>query len=786
MSIKLNPQGIASFAKVHRIDIAIFIALFLLAFGVRSVTSEKFTDIYGFDSFWAARQTQTLINQGWVFPYNDTITDYPYGRITNPVESGWWIISAVSYKVVAIFTSTQGFDYHLFSQVFSWLNVLVGSLAIPFLYLFGKKAFNRITGLTAALLLSGSANHLFYSIYGHDENDATGLTFFFASLFLLVWAIKSRDLRIGVLFSATLAWLSITWQAYIVVVWLMSIAFTIYFIIFFIGKLAGMYQDSGERSLDRKWIIYSLLLAIPSVLATKFVAITQWDPLVILPLTAAIIICSLLEMLASKHGLRADTNVREWPWQQKSLAVGVIFLLASTALIGTFVFKAPLAFAGIVSEPRDVPDYAKRLDQTIAEQNPVRGAGFLEKLGTLAVSGFGNATWLAFLGALFAIAKLFIMPLMRKDFRYEWDLVAVWFVLYSMIKLTSVNQTAFFLSAAIAFGAGYFMGQLYTMLNYFGKQIGKYLAYAKAAVFCVALMIFFSYNTVSIANTYGYNYDIPNEWFETFNFFKANVTSGAVVTPWWDYGHWLLYYNGDKLRVSSDNVHGSPLNIWTTAMAFTHTTGAKCFVSQELADRLAGGDISNPDCPDTEADLERAELEALEIMRPMKTTHILVDKEIVGGGQGGKFGALEHISQNQVGCFQAAGCEETGNGAQCPLGQNDQGQTVGITFNASEWQELVDARWPGVALFNKGIPTRAFVKKDSSGIAIYMSALSCGRFVPHPLSPSLFAFQNRLFFNDPWLKYVKKVFDNKWILVYEVDWNAVDKRNAGTGGNATG
>ncbi|MBI4214400.1 hypothetical protein HY546_00225, partial [archaeon] len=244
----------------------------------------------------------------------------------------------------------------------------------------------------------------------------------------------------------------------------------------------------------------------------------------------------------------------------------------------------------------------------------------------------------------------------------------------------------------------------------------------------------------------------------------------------WDYGHWLLYYNGDKIRVSSDNVHGSPLNIWTTARAFTHTTSNDCRARQ---------DVQNMNCPASPEDLERAELESIELMRPMKTTHILIDKEIVGGGSGGKFNALEHIAQNQVGCFQTVGCQETNRGGQCLIGQNEKGENVGLTLNETAWRDIMEARWPGMPLNDYGVPTRGFVKKDSSGATLYMSALACGRFFPHPLAPSLFAFQNRIFFNDPSLKYVKKVFDNKWIVIYEIDWNAVDNRNRSNAGNAS-
>ena len=52
--------------------------------------------------------------------------------------------------------------------------------------------------------------------------------------------------------------------------------------------------------------------------------------------------------------------------------------------------------------------------------------------------------------------KIFVMPFIRKDFNYEWDLMALGFILFSMWFLTEKAVTTFFLAGAIAFGAGYF------------------------------------------------------------------------------------------------------------------------------------------------------------------------------------------------------------------------------------------------------------------------------------------------------------------------------------------
>ncbi len=755
--------------KKYRIDVLIVLALFFLAFGIRTMTVDKFPDIYGFDSFWDAKLAKNIIEKGWLWnvpPYdlktgwNDTTTLYPYGRLTTPpIQAGWWALEAATYKIAALFSGVSGFSYDLFGHVANWLVVITGSLAIPAIYLFGRTAWNRWVGLFSALFLAASGNHLFYSIFGHAENDALGFSLFFLGLFAFVLTVKKRDWRIGLLTTFFLGWLSFVWRSYDVAILLISGTVTAFFILYYVMNQVGYYKNSPERDKERKWLIYGLCFVLAAIAVNMPV---EWMTSRITIGTAgfAILICSIIEIYSRKVKISKENFKTEPLLKVFSAVLAIVAVSFFLPEFGINVINIPLNYVGIHLEaPFTPPDYTQRMDTTIAEQNPIGGATFLDRLSTLGQGGAGITVWFALLAAVLIFGKLFILPFVRKDFTWQWDILALAFILFSMYSLTAKAVTMFFLAGAIAFGAGYFAGELVHIIDYFGKYYEKYKTHAKVGVFSLIIVMFFGFNAMIIPSADGFGYDVYPEWVNLFGWVNHNLANGSVITAWWDYGHWLSYYNGDKISVTTDNAQYAP-SIYTTALAFTHTT--PCSVDKTT---------QAYNCDSSPEALEKAEIEALSILKPMGTTHILIDKEIVLG----KFSALEAIANYDAGTMVATGCQRTADkSVLCVVGRNQQGQNVGPTFSVQQWEQLKNTSWPGTSLVQQGIPTRAFAREDHDGMVLYVTVQNTAnglQFISD--SPVIFSFEHRLFFRDPNLKHVKLVYDDQWNVIYEIDWKGI-------------
>ena len=472
----------------------------------------------------------------------------------------------------------------------------------------------------------------------------------------------------------------------------------------------------------------------------------------------------------------------------KAFAISSIVVIIGLIAFQGEIFTGPLGFIGINigGAGPELPDYEARLLTTIAEQNPIEGTDFLERLSALSLRGFGNAIWFALLGVVLAFGKIFMMPFVRKDFIYEWDILALGFILFSMWTLTEKAITIFFLSGAIVFGAGYFLAHLMNIVKLCEKHLGKYKIPLYVGICSFILIFSFSYLSTASPIAESYGYDIPAEWFQTFDWLNTQAPANTVVTAWWDYGHWINYWVGGNeshpVYTNLDNIQDRADVIYTVASSFTHTT--PCTQDQ------SSGEII---CESGQEALELAEEESLSILKPLATTHILIDKEIILG----KFNALMRIANVFHGYFQAFGCSEQSGGGNttlvvCNLGQiNHQGETksVGFVFTKEQWNIFASTPWPGtvinIPIYILGtniavgqVNTRWFAKNEYFG-----GKLLYGSAIPHENgffgggananAPIVFSFEHRIFFKDPSLKHIRPVYDNGWNVIYEVDFTGV-------------
>ncbi|MEM3412262.1 MAG: STT3 domain-containing protein [archaeon] len=744
--------------KKYRTDVLLVLALYLIALGIRIAPYQSFPNIYGFDSFWAARQAKYLITgfpdgSSW-YPYNDTVTIYPWGRLSHPNEFGWWITEAIVYKIVG---GSSTFDYELFGKVASWLTPILGSLSIVGVYFFLRILFGRWAGIAGALFLATSPPNLFYSMFGHAENDALGFSLFFLSLAGFALCIKRKTWWAWGLSALFFAWQALTWQSYVVACFLVSGVVLVHYLANFV-----ISQVRKTKPFYNPQYLFAISSIIPSSITLLLINFRapagSFLPMTLLPVSGALLICSLI------NGIKKPLQKNYY------LFVSIALLVLGFSLFGQAFFKAPFGFLGIKLEKQEILDYDIRVGQTIAEQNPIsesaaawkgiEKASFFDVIDFLAkVQGFTILIWLSLISMGIALIRS-LQGLTEEKFDKEWDAFIFAYLAISTLTLIERPITLFFLSGVVCVGGAYFFGKVFEYLEKSDKKIRKWV-YLTCSILILAIS--FSQFVIISESSKKSSYDVSPEWFKTFEFLNT-VPKGSVVTSWWDYGHWMNYFNGDRIHTTTDNIQFNP-SIHNTALSFTHTPPCSMQIQEGYRNIV---------CDATPEALEKAEIESLAVLKPFKTNYILIDKEIVAGFTGGKWGALTHIANVQVGCIQQLMCYEKIDEVFCPLGIDRYGNYVGLNFTTSEWDELTKAKWPGISLNSKGINSRAFAKKDSSGLNLYLSAVGCGSmFTPHPNPPVLYSFAHRLFFKDQNLKHVKLVYEDNWNVIYEINWTGI-------------
>ena len=800
--MKLNLKGLkkpklssfTEFFKTHRIDIAIVLFLFLFSFGVRILPRQNLLQadqevpeletggLMGFDTFHHARWSKHVAQGNW-FPHHDYVTLYPWGRNRGPSDIGFWIPNALIYRAMG--GPIEPFNYGLMGNIMSWMNAIYGALAVVFIYLLGKNLYSRTTGLASGLFLGAMSSNLFYSIFGHAENDAMGFMLFFLALLLFVLTVKKRSWKYGIGTTLVLGWLTIVWQAYNVVVLLIGGTIGLYFMIYAGLSFFDYYKESKERKETRKWMLYGCIFVLLSILVEPLVLMyphISHGINVILPVGLALLAGSLIEIFVSGKyktiipTFKKPKSLLRGHAAEKGLIFSVIFLLAGGLVFGSTIITSPTGYVGIdldIGEEEAVDDEGFRVDQTIAEQRPYEG-GLIERVDALS-GQFGLTIWLALAAALILFGKLFIMPFVRKDFSYHWDILALAFILGSLILLTTRAIETFFLTAGVALGAGYFFGLVERMIQYpkGGKtEIQKYLS---LVVLLIIGMFFFANATSAVDRSRGFDSGFHSEWQETLHWMESSeeIEENSVITFWWDYGHWTNHYAGDKIFTNVDNIQYQP-SIYTIASSFTHTP--ECTREQEM-DELEGGIQvfrSEYECETDQDALDKAEKESLSLLKPLHSDYIVIDKEVTLG----KWGALTTIADKDAGMVQNFPCQRDEGMVTCFRPMED-GQYRGfVQWSEEEWKELTEeVTWPGLGVEIEGVESRVFPREDSQGPQLYvpgtvstvqMGDRTGGMFTPTANTPSLYSLAHRMFFRDESLQHLDLVYENQWIVIYEV------------------
>ncbi len=755
-------------------DVLICIGLFLIMFSVRTLMAPNFNDIGNPDAAWAAMQTEYLIKHGFQYPYNDTKTLYPIGRVYTPGQIGWWLVGSVGYNIAAFITHTNGFNQQLLTIVMMWAIAIVASLSAPFVYLFIKELFSVEAGILAALFLCFYVPTYYYTSYGNPENDGFGLTLFFAGLWIFVRYIRTGKLIDLILFTIINLWSSLTWQSYGV----LSVIISLSAVIYALSQLFLKYYKKKDISLEKiykyNWILIMLL-----VINLFGVLIHSGDTVGNTLLIFALIINFGLLWLERNFD----------PLKNKAIIVAPIIMILLIVFGGISQLFTTLDFVGIhVFKNKNINPEAEKYDkivyETIAEQQPIKKSasyyfkkpieqiGFLEVIQYLSegYQNFGYALWIL-LFVIIILFSLFIYDLIINGKINELYLSLSIVLMYAVYSLIKKPVSLFFLSGLCVIGFGIFIGLIIKGL----KKINNLISSTVSVIILVLILTMTPAATVLAENL---NVGLEKQWYDTLKWLKNNTEYGSIITSWWDYGHWYGYYLDGHNRYTIDNIQYGPF-IHDVATAFTNSickvpnqreididlnkNAPFGIVSTKIAKEIEEG----PKCNISIDALNKNEIESLRILEKYKTDYILIDKEVILG----KLNALQHIAGKANGGFATSKLQQTNKGFGFVFG----GVNIPINYN-----EFIKAHvWPGVLVNIPGTneKIRILIKGDTVYIPYYYKVRYIDdnkwalESVPDPNSPVLYQFMTRIFFHDPNLKYVKYKFDNGWNVIYKVDWD---------------
>jgi dolichyl-diphosphooligosaccharide---protein glycosyltransferase len=176
------------------IVVGVLALAFSTAFIMRSYPSKYGFYLNEFDPYFDYRATKYIVDHGLnaYFKWHDTLSWYPEGRdVPATSQSGLHIVAAFLYKIFGAGSTLLDFTI--------WLPVVLGSLTTIVIFALVRTLRGTTAGMFSALLFAFSPAIIQRGNLGWFKSEPLGLFFALLGVYLLLSAIKHKEVRYSIL-----------------------------------------------------------------------------------------------------------------------------------------------------------------------------------------------------------------------------------------------------------------------------------------------------------------------------------------------------------------------------------------------------------------------------------------------------------------------------------------------------------------------------------------------------------------------------------------------------------
>ncbi|MFH1052952.1 MAG: STT3 domain-containing protein [Candidatus Woesearchaeota archaeon] len=483
----------------------------------RDITNSKgevigeFTYLLAIDPYYWTRHARNILNNGHP---GDELRDgkpfdnhmfAPLGRFIVP-DMLHAYLSAYLFKVFQFFNR----DLDLMSFIFL-MPILISALAVIPGFFITRRLAGNYGGFAAGFLIAVHAAFLNRTMGGFSDTDAYSVTLPLYTAWFFLIAFEEKDLKKKIIYSA----LS--------------------------GILIGLL---GFAWTGGWWYMFYLIIISTIIYAIGYLAVYL--------------------ILNYKKGIKINQIVK-LKFIKYNFIILIVFIMFSGIFITMFlgfnefytVVEKPMGF--VTLKQIGATSVWPNVFTTVAEQNE---SSFPELIGNI---GGTFLFFLSLLGILFVFIKGIIFLIKDKEggliyIKYS-ILLVLWFAatVYSGIK--GIRFILLFVPA-FSIAVGLALGIIY---QYAVKIISNELKINKliTQVVIIALLSLILIKPLQSAQSTAYQ-DIPSmtdEWWSSLEKIRLESSENAIITSWWDFGHWFKYI-ADRPVTFDGTSQDSPMAHW--------------------------------------------------------------------------------------------------------------------------------------------------------------------------------------------------------------------------------
>jgi dolichyl-phosphooligosaccharide-protein glycotransferase len=676
--------------------------------GFRDDTGQTY--LLGIDPYYYFRQSRNLLEYGNI---GTEIRDgLPFDTYKPAVEGSYVENNFHPYVGVALFKIMGVFTNISLMGAFFYVGALIAALSIIPAFFICRRVGGNVAGFFGSMFTA--INLFFVSRTAGESSDTDAYNVFFPLLisWVFIESLYQKDLKKRIILMSLVGFLiglyAFTWTGW----WFMW-----YFAAVTLGARI-LYAIVAASLKEKKMVILTqkikdnlIQLGVFIVSTTIFISLFVGVDHVIKLYKRPFQFLALKEVASSKIWPNVLTTVAELNAASPESVV---------AQLGGY-FIITISVVGILYSLK------RKLNWLDFASFTFLGVGI--GMGLQAVNR--DTTGLLVFALLLVVLGIAGIVFSFRDGFQEWDIT--YFVLFGMwlaITLWSTSRGVRFtllIVPALVLGIGFFAGIVYRQFVYFisdGLHVPKAVT---KIVLVLLLLLLFVYPNNHIRDGYAQGLrSVPSMndgWYNALTSIKDNSQSDAIVTSWWDFGHWFKAI-ADRPVTFDGGSQNRPQAHWVGKLLLTPDErvsfgilrmldcGANWgfdAIDERIQDTVQSVDIVNEivveDRAGAAAVLERYGFTAFEIENVLQHTHctppegfVIASDDMVGkSGVWGHFGAWDFTKAAMVFGTKDLSREESllllENQFGLSAEEAQQTYTEIITEDPNQWI----APWPGYA-----------------------------------------------------------------------------------------
>ncbi len=469
----------------------------------------------------------------------------PHGRdLRKTSQPGSAIFSATLYYMM----SSLGFKVDLYT-IHAFVPAIAASLAVPAVYLLGKKLRDECLGLLSAFILSISTPYIYRTNLG-AKHEGIAIPAMLLGFYLFLRSVSERSTAYSILAGVSFGVAVLAWGGYLYAWQLLSLIAILWLVL-----------HPADKAFAKSFLITNVIFQV-------FIAITPRFG----PLTAFLSLYALLPLVANLASALALVGIEIPKLGKREMLVSAI--VATSAIVAAlWYFGIARGIAGRIVAVA-LPWFREVAITTVAEHAIPTWSQLYQDFGMLLVlSAFGAYCALRQrdLGGLF--------------------LGLLWFT--SVYAASSLARLSLILSIPIALAAS--LGFLVALegileLSVVKRRIKRRERGVSREVVAIAILalvlVLVPYAASDLPLRYAHQpaliltsstAQMSADWISALEWMKTNIPRGSVVACWWDYGYWIAVNTGLNTTCDNGTINSTQIRLIARAFLSNETAALDIF-----------------------------------------------------------------------------------------------------------------------------------------------------------------------------------------------------------------